>query len=335
MRSRLLALIPFLALLGGVPGVPHLRAQQGQEVDIEIGNDVISVDVQVVNLLANVRDKKGVLINSLTKDDFELYEDGQLQEIKYFTRQADLPLTIGLLVDTSISQQRLVDIERQAGYRFFDKILRQKKDLAFLMSFDVDVELLQDLTDSRTLLNEGLQTLEVQTGSFGVTPGPVPQSGRPPGTVMYDSIYLAASEMLKPQVGRKAVVLISDGNDFGSKLNDDEAVEAALKSDVIIFAVRYFDREFYFRSGTMAGGGGSGALRRLAQQTGGATYEVSRKRKLDDILDEINEAIRNQYSIGYTPARDTSESGFREIELRVKRKGYKVQAREGYYPEAL
>jgi len=328
-------LIPFLVLLGSVAAAPHLGAQQAQVANQEIGSDVISVDVQVVNLLANVRDKKGALINSLTKDDFELYEDGQLQEIKYFARQADLPLTVGLLVDTSGSQQRLVDIERQAGYRFFDKVLRQKKDLAFLMSFDVDVELLQDLTDSRTLLNEGLQSLKVQTSTYGVTPGPVPQSGQAPGTVMYDSVYLAASEMLKPQVGRKAVVLISDGNDYGSKIDDDEAVEVALKSDVIIFAVRYFDREFYFQAGVVAGGGGSGALRRMAQQTGGSVYEVSRKRKLDDILDEINNAIRNQYSIGYTPARDTSEAGFRKIELRVKRKGYKVQAREGYYPEAL
>ena len=307
------------------------RGQEGED----LGDAIISVDVQVVNVLANVRDKKGVLVNDLSEADFEIYEDGEPQEIRYFARQADLPLTVGLLVDTSISQQRLIDIERQAGYKFFDSIIRTKKDLAFLMSFDVDSELLQDLTDSRTLLNEGLQMLAIQTGGGGITPGPVPQSGRAPGTVMYDAIYLAAEEMLKPQVGRKALVLISDGNDWGSKLTDDEAVEAALKSDVIIFAVRYFDREYYFRSGTMAGGGGSGALKRLAQQTGGATYEVSRRKPLEKILEEINQAIRNQYSIGYSPKRDTGEAGFREIEVRVKRKGYKVQAREGYYPEAL
>ena len=130
------------------------------------------------------------------------------------------------------------------------------------------------------------------------------------------------------------MVLISDGNDYGSRVDDKEAVEAALKSDVIIFGVRYFDRDFYFRSGA-AGGGGSGALRRLAQDTGGDTFEVSRKRTLDDILEEFNRTIRNQYSLGYTPKRDTSVQGFRQIEVRVKPKGYKVQAREGYYPEEL
>lgn len=304
-------------------------AEEGQPLDA-----IISVDVQVVNVLATVRDKKGVLVNSLTKDDFELYEDGERQEIKYFSRQTDLPLTVGLLVDTSVSQMRLIEIERQAGYKFFDKIIRKDKDLAFLMSFDVDIELLQDLTASRTLLSEGLQLLEIQGGTGGITPGPVPTSNRPVGTAMYDSVFLAANEVLKPQVGRKAVVLISDGNDYGSRVDPDEAVEAALKSDVIIFAVRYFDREFYYQAGAL-GGGGSGQLRRLAQQTGGDTFEVSRKNSLDEILDEINDTIRNQYSIGYTPKRDTSVEGFRKIEVQVKPKGYKVQAREGYYPEAL
>ncbi len=295
---------------------------------------IISVDVQVVNLLATVRDKKGVLIDSLTKNDFELYEDGVPQDVKYFSRQSDLSLTVGLLVDTSVSQQRLIQIQRQAGFKFFDKIIRKDKDLAFLMSFDVDVELLQDLTASTSLLSEGLQLLEVQGAARGVTPGPVPTSGRPVGTAMYDSVFLAADEMLKPQVGRKALVLISDGNDYGSRIDAKEAIDAALKADVIIFSVRYFDREFYFRAGA-AGGGGSGALRKLARETGGDVFEVGRKQSLDSILDEINRTIRNQYSLGYTPKRDLSVEGFRKIELRVKRKGYKVQARKGYYPEAL
>jgi VWFA-related protein len=295
---------------------------------------VITVDVQVVNVLATVRDKDGVLVSNLTKDDFELYEDGVLQEIKYFTRQADLPLTIGLLVDTSVSQQDLIYDERTAGYRFFDKVLRIEKDLAFLMSFDIDVELLQDLTAAKPLLQDGLERLEVQGATGGViTPGTVPQNGKPVGTAMFDGIYLAANEMLKGQVGRKALVLVTDGYDYGSKVDIDEAIEAAQRSDAIIFSVRYYDPRFY--QGAAVIGGGRGDLRQLSRSTGGDTYEVKRKQSLDQIFDDINNVVRNQYAIGYSPKRDLSEKGFRKIELKLKNKKLEAQTREGYYPSEL
>jgi VWFA-related protein len=308
---------------------------QDKPVAEEPPDALISVDVQVVNILATVRDKQGVLINSMTKNDFELYEDGELQEIRYFARQTDLPLTIGLLVDTSVSQQRVVEVERSAGYTFFDKILRVDKDLAFLMSFDIDVELLQDLTASKRLLQDALEKLEVQGGvSGGLTPGTVPTQGKPVGTAMYDSIYLAAQEILKPQVGRKAVVVIGDGNDYGSKIDDDEAIAEAHRTDTVIYSVRYFDRDFYFQAGGL-GGGGTGALKKLSRETGGGMFEVSRKRTLVEIFDEINNELRNQYSLGYSPRSDLAVQGFRKVEVKAKQKGYDVQAREGYYPEAF
>jgi VWFA-related protein len=316
------------------PFASRAFAQEQASVE-EPPEALISVDVQVVNILATVRDKDGLLVNSLSQSDFEIYEDGEPQEIKYFGRQTDLPLTIGLLVDTSVSQQRVVDIERSAGYTFFDKVLRVDKDLAFLMSFDIDVELLQDLTASKRLLQDGLEKLEIQGGvSGGITPGPVPQSGRPVGTAMYDSVYLAAQEILKPQVGRKAVVVIGDGNDYGSKIKDDEAIAEAHRTDTVIYSVRYFDRDFYFQSGGL-GGGGTGALKKLSRETGGNMFEVTRKHTLNDIFDEINNELRNQYSIGYSPKKELSVQGFRKVEVRIKHKGYEVQAREGYYPEAF
>jgi len=325
MMSRLLIAV----LLFAAPFATQAPAQQEGEEDL---GATISVDVQVVNVLANVRDKKGVLLNSLTKSDFVIEEDGVPQEVRYFTRQADLPLTIGLLVDTSVSQQRVLEVQRSAGFKFYENVLRQKKDLAFLMSFDVDVELLQDLTDSKNRLGDGLQELRIQ--SSGPAMGPVPQSGRRVGTAMYDSIFLAADEMLKPQVGRKALVLITDGNDVGSKITLDQAIEAALRSDVVIYSVRYFDRQAYFRSGGQ-GTGGASTLKKLARQTGGSMYEVTRRQTLDKILDTINEEIRNQYSIGYTPKRDLSVKGFRKIEVKTRNGSHKIQARQGYYPEEL
>lgn len=313
-----------------VTGLLVLGPLPAQEVR---DGDVIRVDVDVVNILATVRDKDGVLVSDLTLSDFELYEDGVRQEITYFTRQADLPLTIGLLVDTSVSQQNLIEEERTAGYRFFDRVLRVSKDLAFLMSFDIDVELLQDLTASKSLLHDGLKRLEVQGQVGGITPGTVPQSGSSVGTAMFDSLYLAANEMLKGQAGRKALVVISDGYDAGSKVDLDEAVEAALRADAIIFAVRYYD-DYFYRGQTVIGGG-DGDLRRLARRTGGDVYQVRRKTTLDQILAEIDAVVRNQYSIGYTPKRDLSEDGFRKIELKTTSKRLEVQTREGYYPSEI
>ena len=260
-----------------------------------------------------------------------LEEDGKRQNIKYFAQQSDLPLTIGLLVDTSVSQQRLIYDERRAGSQFFKQVLRHKKDLAYLISFDVDVELLQDLTESRNLLSDALDKLEVQGGGGGLHPGPVPTSGRQPGTVLFDAVYLAADEMMRGQVGRKAVVLISDGLDYGSRVKRDEAIEAAQRSDVVLYAVRYYDRGFYYRGGSFGGGGGS--LKKLSRETGGNVFEVSRRRPLENIFDQIQQELRSQYSIGYTPARSSDEPGFRRIKLKTKRKSLKVQSRTGYYPK--
>lgn len=299
-------------------------------------NTVITIDVQVVNILATVRDKDGLLVSDLTLSDFELYEDGVLQDVKYFTRQADLPLTIGLLVDTSASQQNVINEERTAGYRFFDKVLRIEKDLAFLIRFDIDIEILQDLTAAKPLLQDGLERLEVQGSSTGtggaMTSEPVPQP-KAGGTAMFDAIYLTAHEILRGQAGRNAIVLVTDGYDYGSKVDIDEAIEAAQRTDTIIFSVRYYDPRSY--QGAMAVGGGLVDLRRLSRRTGGHMYDIKPKQTLDQIFDDINNVARNQYSIGYTPKRELSETGFRKIELKLKNKRLEAQTREGYYPSEL
>ena len=316
------------ALLGSVYWwPPPLIAQEGTSQ----GEDVtISVDVEIVNILATVRDRKGRLINDLPKEAFVLEEDGKPQQIKYFAQQSDLPLTIGLLIDTSISQQRLIGDERRAGSQFFKQVLRHKKDLAYLISFDVDVELLQDLTESKRLLADGLDKLEVQGGGGGVHPGPVPTQGMRPGTVLFDAVYLASDEMMRGQVGRKAIVIISDGVDYGSRVKREEAIEAAHRSDVVLYGVKYYDAGFYYRSG---GFGAGGALKKLARETGGNVFEVSRRRPLQQIFDQIQQELRSQYSLGYTPARDSDEPGLRRIKLKAKRGGLKVQSRKGYYPK--
>jgi VWFA-related protein len=292
----------------------------------------IKVDVDVVNILFNVRSKHGGLIGNLEKNDFTLFEEGKQQDVKYFNREADLPLTIGLLIDVSRSQENLIGIEQNAASQFFGSVIRPK-DLAFLISFGSDAELLQDYTNSPKLLKAGLEGLKVNASTGGLHPGPVPTVYQPRGTILYDAVYLAASDQLKGQVGRKVLVLITDGEDEGSRYKIQEAIEAAQKADAIIYGIYYVDRQFYMRNGGGFGfgGGGESYLRRMAEETGGRVFTVDRKNTLQDIFEQLQEEMRSQYAIGYTPTNSVKDGGFRKIEIRTGNKDWKVQARKGYY----
>jgi VWFA-related protein len=290
----------------------------------------IKVDVDIVNILFNVRSKSHGLVGNLEKGDFTLYEDGKQQEIKYFTREADLPLTIGLLIDVSASQGNLIGIEQNAASQFFGSVMR-KKDLAFLISFGAEAELLQDYTGSPRLLKEGLEGLKVNSSTGGLHPGPVPTVYQPRGTILYDAVYLAAADQLKGQVGRKVLILITDGEDQGSRYKIQQAIEAAQKADAIIYGFYYVDRQFYSRGGFTFGGVSDGSLRRMAEETGGRVYSVDRKNSLQDVFQQLQEEMRSQYAIGYTPTNPTKDGTFRKIEIKTQNKEWKVQARKGYY----
>ena len=292
----------------------------------------IKVNVDIVNILASVRDKRGALIPNLEKGDFNVLEDGKPQTIKYFTRETDVPLTIGLLIDVSASQRNLIEIERDAASQFFAQVLR-KKDEAFLISFGEEAELLQDFTNSARLLTDGMRDLHVSSGVGGIGPGPVPTAGGPRGTVLYDAVYLAANEKLKTEVGRKVLVVITDGVDEGSRLSINQAVEAAQKADAVIYSIDYSDPRAYGGYGMimLGGGGGEGALHKLSDDTGGHVYKVDRKHSLDEIFKELQEEMRSQYAIGYTPTNDVKDGSYRKLDVKTSNKDYKVQARKGYY----
>ena len=289
----------------------------------------IKVDVDVVSVLTTVRDKKGALIANLQKDDFTVLEDGKPQTIKYFTKETDLPLTIGMLVDVSGSQRNLIDIERSAASQFFTQVLR-KKDEAFLISFGEETELLQDYTGSPRLLKEGLNQLRVSSGVGGIHPGPVPTIGQPRGTVLYDAVYLAATDKLRSEVGRKVVVVITDGVDQGSRLTRNQAIEAAQKADAVIYSIDYSDPGAYGPFG-FGGGGGEAELRKMSDETGGHVYKVDRRHTLDDVFKELQDEMRSQYAIGYTPTNEVKDGAYRHVDVRVANKDQKAQARKGYY----
>jgi VWFA-related protein len=317
--------LPFLFSLGAA-----LLAQTPPQTKPPDELPSITVDVDVVSILASVRDKRGALVPNLQKDDFTVLEEGKAQTIKYFTRETDLPLTIGLLVDVSGSQRNLIDIERNAASQFFSQVLR-KKDEAFLISFGEETELLQDYTGSARLLSQGLNGLRVSSGVGGISPGPVPTIGDPRGTVLYDAIYLAASEKLKTEVGRKVIVVITDGVDQGSRMTRNQAIETAQKADAVIYSIEYYDPSAYGRFMTFGGSGGEAELHKMSDETGGHVYKVDRSHPLDQVFRELQDEMRSQYSIGYTPTNDLKDGSYRRLDLKLANKDLKAQARKGYY----
>jgi VWFA-related protein len=319
MRSTALILVFAVASAVGLSAL--LLAQD---------DSTLKVEVSLVNILFNVRDKKSGLVGNLNKDDFKVFEDGKEQEVKFFNRETDLPLTIGLLIDVSASQTNLIDIEKNAAYQFFGSVLR-KQDLAFLISFGEESELLQDYTNSANLLRAGLDGLHVSSGVGGFGPGPVPTISQPRGTVLYDAVYVASADQLKGQVGRKVLVLITDGEDEGSKYKISQAIEAAQKADAIIYGFYYVDRPFYMSRGMVFQGGSDSALRQMSEDTGGHVFHVDRKMSLQQAFDELQNEMRSQYAIGYTPTNAVRDGTFRKVEVRTTNHDWKVQARKGYY----
>lgn len=361
--SRNLALLLCVALLP-LAGAPLLSQQQGP---------TISVNVKMVTMFVTVRDKHGALVRNLTKDDFALQQDGHPQTITYFAPDSDLPLTLGLLVDTSMSQRRVLDQERDASHAFIDHLLREDKDKAFVIHFDREVELLQDLTSSRQKLEASLDQLgrpQFSQASDGGSSGGDPGYGGGGGgggrgshggygggggTLLYDAVFLASDELMKKQQGRKAIVVLTDGVDRGSKETLRDAIETAQRADTVVYSILFADKEGYgngggYSGGHMGGMGGGGMgggghrhypqesrpdgkkiLQQLSKETGGRFFEVTKKETIDQIYAEIDEELRNQYALGYTPDKTDADVGYHKIELTVRQKDAVVQTREGFY----
>ena len=337
------ALLALLAVFALAATAPLVRAQAsaptpGQDTQNQGDNNdqsvaTLRINVDVVQLFFNVKDRKGGLIPNLTKDDFDIFEDGKPQTIKYFAAESNLPLTLGILIDSSGSQQNVLEMEKEVGGSFLASILRAK-DEAFVISFDVNVDLLQDFTSSAHLLKAALNTAKINTGGAdcggipGMGGGPVPCTSTPKGTLLYDAVYLASHDELAKEVGRKAMILLTDGEDQGSQLRLRDAIEAAQKSDSIVYVLLCADRGFYGGFGYS----GDSDMKKLTQETGGRVIEVGNKLdKLRDAFEQISRELRSQYSVGYIPINRAKDGTFRKIEIHPKTGGYKIQARAGYY----
>ncbi|MBZ5624202.1 MAG: VWA domain-containing protein [Acidobacteriia bacterium] len=303
--------------LRGAAALCGVRFARGQDTP------VFSTDVKVVNVLATVRNKTGSLAGNLNQDDFSLSEDGRPQTIRYFARESNLPLTLGLLVDTSGSQQRVLDAERGASLRFLDQVVRENQDRVFIMQFDSAVQIRQPLTSSVAKLDDALAYVDTETMRQLRM-----QNGG--GTLLYDAVARASDEVMRKQSGRKALIVLSDGVDFGSYGTLKDAVEAAERADTLIYSILYSDPGAY---GIFGGGDGKGVLQRMSNDSGGSFFEVSKKQTVDRMFDILQEELRNQYNLGYVSDKPVTISEFRTIQLTARQKGLVVQARHRYWAQ--
>ena len=344
---RLLTSIPsalFLWTLMGLPMcaqmVPSPDAPPSSNApappDEETPVDTLKIDINLVSLFFTVKDKQGFLLPHLTQSDCKIAEDNQPQSFKSFAAQPDLPLTIGMLLDTSGSQRRVLELEQDAGSQFLFEIMRSK-DQGFLLSFDSDVNLLEDLTSSPRQLSRALHRAEISiaggggaSGIPGLGGGTIPVHGSPRGTLLYDAVYLAATQKLNQETGRKVILLLTDGQDQGSKTKLKEAIAEAQRSNLIVYVILIADTRSYFDQGE--GYFGYSPMKKLAEETGGRLIDVGNNgKKLAAAFSQIEEELRTQYLASYIPSNAKKDGSFRHIELTCQPDGLKVMVRKGYY----
>jgi VWFA-related protein len=334
MRSSVLAVALLSVIL-----VPFARAQEAPSPNgpppastapgpANDSNDVetLNVNVNLVNLYFSARDKEGFITN-LHKDDCSIAEDKVPQTIKNFTQEKNLPLTIGILLDTSGSQTNVLPLEQESGATFLRNVLTPK-DEAFLISFDINVDLLSDYTNSPRELKRAIDKATINTGAGT---GSVTGNGTPRGTLLFDAVFVAANDKLRQEAGRKILVLLTDGGDQGSQETLKTATEAAQKANAIIYVILIADRSFYGGGGFTLGDTGARDMDQLAKDTGGRLINVGNNgKKLEDAFNQIQDELRTQYLVSYTPTNKKADGTYRKLDLTCG-KTLKIQTRKGYY----
>jgi len=318
-RLGLRAVACAATLILAVPALPEPQQSQapGQ-------GPTIKAEVNLVNLFATVRDKNKRIVTDLKQDNFKIFEDNHEENIAFFSKEMNLPITLGLLLDTSGSEQYMLGAIQDAGARFLHRVLK-KGDEAMVISFDTDVDLLADFTDDRSILDRAINKARINTpggGYIAGNPGPVGGQNMV-GTALYDAIYLACGDKLNGEAGRKAIVVVTDAEDEGSRIKLEEAIESAQKTDTVIHVLYVADRRF--------GGGRPDVAHKLADETGGRMIAVNSEKKFEEAFDQISEELRSQYTLGYYPSNTSKDGKFRKIRVDVSDKEYKVLTRKGYY----
>jgi VWFA-related protein len=280
----------------------------------------IRVQVNLVNLFATVRDKHKAIVTGLKQDDFQVFEDGHAQEITNFSTESNLPITIGILIDTSGSEYYMLSGLKEAASRFLGRVMR-KGDLAMVMTFDTDVDLLADFTDDHGKLDRAINRAQINApgSSVIIAQGPLPTSGSG-GTNFYDAVYLAGHDKLSGEAGRKAIVVLSDCEDTGSKLKLQDAIESSQRTDTVVHILL-----------VAADGGDQRVGKSLTEETGGRMIVVRSEKNLEQAFDQISEELRSQYTISYISTNKARDGSYRKIKMEMKNKEYSALTRRGYY----
>ena len=316
MRSEAISLKLFLGALAALLLFPEYPVRAGQ--NSQAPQPGIHVQVNLVNLFATVRDKKTKqIVSNLQQDDFKISEDNVEQKVSFFSRESTLPITLGLLIDTSGSETNMLGAEQEAAVRFLSRVM-QKGDLAMVVSFDTDSDLLADLTDDQGRLDRAINRTRINAPS---AQGPLAQSI--PGTVFYDAVYAACHDRLAEEAGRKALVILTDAQDEGSTLKLQDAVEAAQRTDTVVHILLIGDVRF--------GGGNESVAKKLTDETGGRTIVVRNEKNLEQAFDQISEELRSQYTLGYYSTNTARDGSYRKIKVDTTRKDLDVLTRRGYY----
>jgi VWFA-related protein len=293
------------------PAPPQEPAPQGP---------VIKSQVNLVNLFATVRDKNKRIMAELKKEDFKIYEDNQEQKVAFFSKEVSMPITLALLLDTSGSEQNMLGAIQEGAMSFLSRVLH-KGDEALVMSFDLDVDLLSDFTDDRAQLDRAIRRARINAGGPMITPGTIPTRGAI-GTDFYDAVYLACGDKLSTEAGRKAIVVLTDAVDNGSKVRVEEAIEAAQRTDSVIHVLLVYDpRE----------GNNAGVAKKMADETGGRMIPVNSEKHLNEAFDQISQELRSQYTLGYYPTNAARDGKFRKLKVETTDHELKVLTRKGYY----
>ncbi len=288
----------------------------------------LKVSSNIVHVFFNVRDKDNQIITSLKPGDCTVQDNGQERPIKSFELVKGQPLSLGVLIDTSGSQLRLLPMEQEAGGQFLKEVLRPATDEAFVMSFDISVDLVADYTNEVSRLKKALNGVEINTGTGGGDF--IPGLSKNRGTLLYDAIYLASHDEFKQEAGRHAMVLLTDGQDEGSKTKIQEAIESAQRADATVFVVLLYDPQAY---GSVFGYAGDHDVKKITDATGGRVYVVGHDgKKLEATFDLLNEALHKQYALTFTPAN--LDGKYHSLNVQCHGDGLKVDARKGYYAVA-
>jgi VWFA-related protein len=323
MRLRSVsALFALTALASGFAILPASRPAAAQTQSTS-QDQTIRVGVNLVSLYATVRDSHKAIVANLEQNDFKIFEDNVEQKVAFFSKEKTLPLTMGLLIDTSGSETNMLSAEQQDATQFLQRVM-QKKDEAMVITFDLDVDLLSDWTNDLGELDRAIRRAKINAPS-GITVGPVPTSNQG-GTNFYDAVYLACNDKMASEAGRKALVILTDADDNGSKKTLDQAVEAAQRADTVI------EMLVVYESHSMFGGSANfAAAKKLAEETGGRSIDVHNQKDLLKAFDEISEELRTEYSLGYYPTNAKLDGTFRHTRVDLTNKEYKALARKGYY----